>query len=143
MEGSHFNSHNLNQARLYSICSKVLSLTKYLIKNQLEGTEQLEDVIKQVSTIVLCNYIMTKEDLKEYLKQIIISILNDEELVPLVINQKEDFLQLQSELLEFIEHQEMFINREILRDINYYIVDALLGYSVIKKMAQEESGPKK
>ena len=142
MEGRHFDSHNLNQAQLYSLCSKVLSLTKYLTKNQLEETEQLADVINQI-TMVRGYYNMTKEDVKEYLKLIIISILNDEELVPLVINQKEDFLQLQSELLEFIENQETFTGDKIVRTINYCIVDTLLGYSVIKKIAQEESSPKK
>lgn len=143
-EDRHFYSHNLNQAQLYSNCSKVVSLIKYLTKNQLEeiSTEQLAAVINQI-TMVSGGYDMMKEDIKKYLSLIVVSILNDEELVPLVMNQKEDFIRLQSELLKYIETQENFTNTEIVRAINYYIIDALLGYAIIKKMVQEESSPKK
>ena len=143
-EDRHFYSHNLNQAQLYSNCSKVVSLIKYLTKNQLEeiSTEQLADIINQI-TMVSGGYDMMKEDIKKYLSLIVVSILNDEELVPLVMNQKEDFIRLQSELLKYIETQENFTNTEIVRAINYYIIDALLGYAIIKKMVQEESSPKK
>lgn len=143
-EDRHFYSHNLNQAQLYSNCSKVVSLIKYLTKNQLEeiSTEQLADIINQI-TMVSGGYDMMKEDIKKYLSLIVVSILNDEELVPLVMNQKEDFIRLQSELLKYIETQENFTNTEIVRAINYYIIDALLGYAIIKKMVQEESRPKK